>query len=469
MSEKNKNDSGKFFSQNPFQKRIIFEKTNKFGPIEQKLIIHHKKNVRKSLMYNSKEDFDRMNNHKEENSGSGKNGINGNDRKVIKVGNKEYKFDNLLLKKGEYPEEIRNQDIINNNGMRSQISNPFNKISNPFSNNNKDDNVKKGFIPDSQMFNPFLKNNNNEKNIFNNPPLPILTEEEKINKSNPFLNVLKNFNKNNTNDKKIINPFSNNQNITNPFINNESNIFGKNPFLISNDSNKEKLTNPFINTNDKKNKNPFITDNSSNPFININDKKNKNPFITDNSSNPFISNTNNLKNDSNSNEIPEDDEDDKNIEEEVKIEKDEDKLKNLKEVQYSKADKFYETEIQNLQFLEHEQGKNKYVSKGSGIFCFQEEKDEKGKKVGIFTLRESSTKNIKLQGIIIDSTSVEKSKLKNGLEFIFIKNILVKYSKYDPDKVTEETKITFLRIRTNKDEIDNFYNKTNEFFNLIKK
>ncbi len=59
--------------------------------------------------------------------------------------------------------------------------------------------------------------------------------------------------------------------------------------------------------------------------------------------------------------------------------------------------------------------------------------------------------------------------MKNGLEFIFIKNILVKYSKYDPDKITEETKITYLRIRINKNEIDNFYNKTNEFFNLIKK
>ena len=122
-----------------------------------------------------------------------------------------------------------------------------------------------------------------------------------------------------------------------------------------------------------------------------------------------------------------------------------------------------------MQFLEREQGKNKYISKGSGIFSFQEEKDEKGKKIGIFTLRESATKNIKLQGIIIDSTCVEKSKLKNGLEFIFIKNILVKYSKYETEKMSEETKITFLRIRVKKEEIDNFYNKTNEFFNLIKK
>ena len=66
-------------------------------------------------------------------------------------------------------------------------------------------------------------------------------------------------------------------------------------------------------------------------------------------------------------------------------------------------------------------------------------------------------------------TSVEKSKLKNGLEFIFIKNILVKYSKYDKDNISEETKISFLRIRVKENDVDNFYNKTNEFFNLVKK
>ena len=208
----------------------------------------------------------------------------------------------------------------------------------------------------------------------------------------------------------------------------------------------------------------------TNPFISDNEQANKNnPFMTNGLSNPFKFNANNLKNDSSIKENSEEDEDNKDLEEEVKIEKDEDKLKNLKEVQYSKTDKFYEIEIENLQYLEHDKDKNKYISIGGGIFDYQEEKDENGKNVGIFILRESSTKKIKLQGILIDSTIVEKAKLKNGLEFIFIKNILVKYSKYDPDKITEETKITYLRIRINKNEIDNFYNKTNEFFNLIKK
>ena len=441
--ETNSNESKKFFSENPFQKRIIFEKVNKQGPIEQKLVIHHKKNVRKSLLYKSKEDFDKENNQKEKSQ----NSINNKNRKVIKVGNKELIFDNLFIKKGEYPEGIGSQNSNNDIGVNSQNSNPFNNNINPFTIKNEDDNEKKNIKTSSQIFNPFIINNNHEKKISNNTP--ILKDQDKINKSNPFLNLLKNIKNNEKDDKTIINPFSDNRNIiANPFVNKESNTFGKNPFLNINNNNESNLTNPFINITDKGNKNPFITSNSSNPFN-------------------FISN--NIKDDSSLKEKSEDEEDNKNIEEELKIEKDEGKLKNLKEVQYSKEKKFYEIEIQNLQYLEHEQGKNKYVSKGSGIFSFQEEKDQKGKKIGIFALRESSTKSIKLQGIIINSTTVEKAKTKNGIEFIFIKNILVKYSKYEPDKMTEETKVTFLRIRIDKDDIDNFYNKTNEFFNLIKK
>lgn len=48
--ETNSNESKKFFSENPFQKRIIFEKVNKQGPIEQKLVIHHKKKCEKKFV-----------------------------------------------------------------------------------------------------------------------------------------------------------------------------------------------------------------------------------------------------------------------------------------------------------------------------------------------------------------------------------------------------------------------------------
>ena len=59
MSEKENNDFKNFYNENPFKKRIILEKVNKPGPIEQKLIIHHKKNLKKSLIFDSKEDFDK--------------------------------------------------------------------------------------------------------------------------------------------------------------------------------------------------------------------------------------------------------------------------------------------------------------------------------------------------------------------------------------------------------------------------
>jgi hypothetical protein len=35
--------------------------------------------------------------------------------------------------------------------------------------------------------------------------------------------------------------------------------------------------------------------------------------------------------------------------------------------------------------------------------------------------------------------------------------------------MSEITKITFLRIRVKEDKVDDFYNKTNDFFNLVKK
>ena len=448
MSQNANGDFKKFFYENPFEKKLIFEKDNTSGSIQQNLIIHHKKNMRKSMLYNSKEDFDKDNIQKEKTSNLNENPINKDFKQIIQPGKKELNMNNLFFKKVEYQDEIKSQ---NNNNDK--------KVKNPSQNYNyikieEDYNEKKDINQKNEFFNPFNVNfkNSNENNIFNNPfklrenPFK-KNENDKINQINPFINLAKDNINNNLNKDTRINPFTKTEsNIGNPFINNGNNKMERNPFLNNNGGN------------------------SNNPFLNNNDNKNKNPFLNSDSTNIFnFNNSDNIKNDSALNEKSDDEEELKKIQEEVKIEKDENKLKNFQDVKNIKSDKFFETEIENLQFLEREQGKNKYISKGSGIFSFQEEKDEKGKKIGIFTLRESATKNIKLQGIIIDSTCVEKSKLKNGLEFIFIKNILVKYSKYETEKMTEETKITFLRIRVKKEEIDNFYNKTNEFFNLIKK
>ena len=122
-----------------------------------------------------------------------------------------------------------------------------------------------------------------------------------------------------------------------------------------------------------------------------------------------------------------------------------------------------------MQYLEKEKDKSKFVSVGEGMLSFQEENNNNGKKVGIFVLRDMFTKNIKIQGIIIDSSIVEKGKLKNGLEFIMIKNILATYSKYDRDSINQETKLTFIRIRVEQNNFENLFNKAKEFFEKMKK
>ena len=428
---------------NPFKKKqTLFEKPINNGPIEQVLILHHKRNLRKSMKHQTKLELE-----KEQKQNEKENNENSKRYEIIN-GKKVWKFKNILLKKGEY---------FNNEEKQNE------------QNNKNDKECDKGL----KGYNPFInciskkileiKRENDEKNEINNAnnkienPFKMINEtfnpfkvldNSKINKTNPFMNIIQD------NNNNSINSNNNNKNF-NPFRNIEKTSSHCNPFLNNNiNNNLNKSTNPFLNAVDNTNK-----EISSNPFLN------------NEVSNIFTFDTNNLKNNPSLEEDqkePSDDEDDKKIEEEIKIEKDENKLKNLKEVQYQQSDKFYETEIENLQFLMNEDGKNKYISKGNGIFCFQQEKNEQGKNVGIFTLREKSTKNIKLQGIVIDNTTVEKSKLKNGLEFIFIKNIIVKYTKYDKDNLIDETKISFLRIRILKDEIDNFYNKTNEFFNLVK-
>lgn len=423
------------FSHNPFKKSIILEKTSKNGPIEQKLVLHHKRNKRKTMIYDSIHDFDKEQRQEEKKSNMVENLTNvmnkdNKNKNIMFTGKRYLKFDNLLIKKEDLHNEEEKRKMNENKKNEKQgdnngkAINPFKNVLNNFKNeDNKEEN--NNINVNSWKENPF-KINNEKHGIFNNP-FKIL-EKNEINKSNPFSQ--------------------------NPFLINKA-VKNENPFKIL-DPPKNKN---HENVNEKKNEN-------------INDVNTNNPFLA---SNLFTFSAFNLNNNNNTSTLNEskkeqsDDEDDKNVEEEVKIEKDENKLKGFKEVQYSQSNKFYETEIENLQFLERENGHSKYISKGSGLFTLQQEKDEKGKNVGIFVLRESSTKNIKLQGIILESTTVEKSKLKSGLEFIFVKNIMVKYSKYNADKLIEETKMTFLRIRINTNEIDNFYNKFDEFFNLIQK
>ena len=462
-----------FFSENPFKNRIIIQKTSNNAPIvEQNLIIHHKRNLRKSLLHNSKQDFDKEQKQKEpkENLDKKNNSDNENNKNkdiIIKSGKKLIKLPlNLLMKKEdlmdekerrEYEEKKKNNEACNNKG---KAFNPFGCVVKDFLKKNQE---KSETNTNIASLNPFKNINYEPSEIINNPfKLP---SQDKINKSNPFMNLAQK-NESNKDKKSDLNPFKNIQNNSNNY----------NPFILSNNGNKIQ-NNTLIGDNNTKINNPFIINNdktNSNPFLNNNDKTNNgqqnNPFLMKDSSNVFTFDSNNLKQEPNKNQDNnKEEENPEYFNEDVKIEKDEEKHKNLKEVQYKTNKKFFETKIENLQFLEQENGKSKYTTKGNGLFSFELDKNEQGKNIGLFTFREISTKNVKLSGMIIDSTTVEKSKLRVGLEFIFIKNILVKYTKYNSNGLSEQTKVTFLRIRVKNEELDNFYNKTNEFFNLVKK
>ena len=160
-------------------------------------------------------------------------------------------------------------------------------------------------------------------------------------------------------------------------------------------------------------------------------------------------------------------EDNGNVEEEVGIEKDDNKLKMFKEIKYEKENKFFEIIVDNLQYFDKNNEKSKYVSVGPGMLSLQQENKE-GKKIGIFVLRDLSTKVIKIQGVIINSSTVEKAKMKNGLEYILVKNVLANLIKYTNLGDTRETIFTYLRIKINKDNLETFLDKTKEFFSSIK-
>ena len=227
---------------------------------------------------------------------------------------------------------------------------------------------------------------------------------------------------------------------------------------------ENKICNNFIKVKVKNNSNDV---NAKNLFF----KKGEYPgIIKEAKDNGFTFNSHNLIKESSMKKNPEEVEDtiDK---EEPKIEDALTTFNNVNIVQHIKNEKLYEIKIENLQYLDYEEDYKKYISIGGGIFSFEITNDLNGKKVGIFILRECSTKQNKLQGIIINSLSpnVEKAKTKHGIECILIKNIIVKYNAYPREKMKEEkTKLTFLRIRIKKNETDNFCNKIKQFFELFK-
>jgi hypothetical protein len=387
----------------------------------------------------------------------------------------------------------------NNNSTNNQSINPFQQNSNS----------------NDKMFNPFLQNNNNQINNNNNNPFSKNTNNNNV--FNPFSQNTNNnpFTKN-TNNNNIVNPFSQNTNnnpfaqsnsknkMANPFTQSNSKNKVANPFLQSNSKNK--VANPFLqNANNSQLVNPFLqnTNQVNNPFVNNinpflqnnnnqlnninnnnnnnsnNSKKAVNPFcsITNNANNcynPFLNNNNIIFPANNDKEEEEenknDDNDNVNVEEEVKIEKDEKRLSEFKEVKYEKNNKFFEVDVENMQYLDKVDGTHKFVTVGGGMLSFQEEKDRDGKKRGLIVLRDKNTKNVKLQGIIYNNSSVvEKVKLKKGKEIILMKNILATFQKVDKNYTNQVTQLSHFRIRVDNSSLENLLNQAKDFFELMKK
>ena len=566
-------------------KNQIFKSALKFGgPINQDLILHQKKNIRKSMNYknkqansifdinadekmgyeNNEEIFSETKEKKEtlfdktyvpENEriklreeystfnafskdiNRSKSSFDCNIKTVINNSNKDIRFNTekkitnfLNINYGKKETDGKKDNEINNiiikknlveekeiggkpNEEKEEITKiEMNNANNPFiiPNNFNTNNNNESSNPFHSSTNSFFINNNNinkkNNNIVENPFKDISKHkiENQLKNSNPLK-----ANNTNKDNKTITNPFNtNNNNIINPFISSNKNPFSStssnNGNIFFNNNKDIQVKNPFLNNN----LNPFtsignnsITNGNNNtntnnkilnPFLNNNLISNEksdnsnNPFLENKSANPFFSshnnqftnifNNNNQQNSTNKNEgNMNEDEENINVEEEIKIEKDENKLKYFKEIKYetNNNNTFCVFKIENMQYLGKVENKpenkveNKYISIGGGMLCIQEENDG-GKKIGILILRDIYSKNIKIQAKILDDSCVEKSKLKNGLEFIMIKKILATYFKYDENTLSKETRLTNIRIRIDLNELDNLFKCLKEFFESMK-
>ena len=453
-------------------------------------------------IYNTTEDDKAKQNVKANDTKCGNELINNSENKI------ENPFQDIISK---YNSSISNNSkSINPNN----IINPFSSSkTNPFSLLNTDNKNSNNNNTNNQSINPFQRNSNSNDKMFN-PFLQISNPFSQNNNNNPFTkntndnNAVNPFSKKtnnnpftqNTNNSQLVNQFSQNTN-NNPFTKSNSKNKVANPFLQSN--NKNKVANPFLQNNNNSqlvnsflqntnqvnnpflnNINPFLS-NNNNQLNNINNNNNNsnnsekavNPFcsITNNANNccgPFLNNNNIIFPANNDKEEEEENKNDDNVnvEEEVKIEKDEKRLSEFKEVKYEKNNKFYEVEVENMQYLDKVDGTHKFVTIGGGMLSFQEEKDREGKKRGLIVLRDNNTKNVKLQGIIYNNSSVvEKVKLKKGKEIIIMKNILATFQKVDKNYTNQVTQLSHFRIRVNNSNLENLLNQAKDFFELMKK
>ena len=205
----------------------------------------------------------------------------------------------------------------------------------------------------------------------------------------------------------------------------------------------------------------MVNSNITNPFTGIGLKNNFSSI----EKNPFSENNNNKNNNNNQEEINDEDSC-VNVEEEVKIEKDDSKLQRFKKIEVENDQKFYETPVQNCQYLDIVDGKAKFISLGESLFSLQQYKNEKGI-FGQIVAREPHTKIIKLQGIFNENSKIEKVQLSAGLTIIVYKDILTTFSKDGTNRITKKSNI---RVKvSNEKNLEELFEASNQFMDMIKK
>ena len=150
----------------------------------------------------------------------------------------------------------------NNNQIRTnQGTTNSNSFYNPFlSSNNNNNNLNTNNNSTTNPFNPFANNNNNYSSINNN------NNNQVSSVTNPFLT------------SSSLNNINNNTNIFNPFLKNNSTV-SNNPFTTNYNNNTQQSTvyNPFSQNQINTQTNPFIS--NSTPVINQQPQTTQNPFI----------------------------------------------------------------------------------------------------------------------------------------------------------------------------------------------
>ncbi len=159
-----------------------------------------------------------------------------------------------------------------------------------------------------------------------------------------------------------------------------------------------------------------------------------------------------------SNHIEEEEEEEelKELQKEIELEADQEKVSKFEEIHINKDQKFFEINVENCQYYDNQE--QKYKSLGRGMFSLQKEEN---KNIGQIVIRDNQTKNIKMQGVLIQQSQVEKISFKN-LEIVVIKSV---YGTIQG----KLSSLTNVRIKVDSYSVEKVYKKCLEFNESLKK